>query len=663
MATFEKENEVLQDRSYRQHLDRNWSNGDKKFEAQDKRMADMGETDYPGSNEVTQARISVDGTEHTTLNGRLDDDELQAQKTEEDVNSIEKEIEDARTNVDGVSHETLKGRLDGSNKETKNARGTFGNLAGREDNQDQKINANEVSLVNTNKSIEEVRGIAKAANGGGPKGTYATLDDLKKDKPDGSRNIYLVSADGHWYYYSGGWKDGGAYQSSGLEDGSVSYKKLNDVVKSEIDRFVCMHRGDIYVDTEKSTITMSNSDFILQNMTQHLGMVDDFNEKITIPKTKNNFLYLLVVVLDKDNKVSKAMVEGYDKFDVSNQYIVGFFINGIFTAPFTSIRRVHPRMYNQLASFNDTGNVVLDFKNKEVRFNDLTRNVITTLDYKEKSTPTLNNLSFKDLAKNKICVLYVSKKNKIDICIYNDLPDNGVLLLAAFKPTGEVYNIYGNMMPFIIKDNQGTQVYPKPDVVNGSNFVGKTINMLGDSYVKNNNNPVEKTWHYKLAQKYNMTYNNYGINGNGMVASKGTGTPMVDRFNEMKDGADYIVVIGGKNDYNKQLSISDFKTGIKKMIKGLVAKYPDGNICFFTPWSIGDNDDKKIKLSEYAQAIVDECNLFGIACFNANEGSNITPWDADFRKKYMQSENDVSHLNGEGHDRFLPRAEAFLNSL
>lgn len=35
MAIFEEESQDFQDESYRAHLDRNWSNGNKKIEAQD----------------------------------------------------------------------------------------------------------------------------------------------------------------------------------------------------------------------------------------------------------------------------------------------------------------------------------------------------------------------------------------------------------------------------------------------------------------------------------------------------------------------------------------------------------------------------------------------------------------------------------------------------
>lgn len=50
---------------------------------------------------------------------------------------------------------------------------------------------------------------------GSPKGVYETLVALQAAKPEGDTGIYLVTADGHWYYWNGlAWTDGGAYQAT-----------------------------------------------------------------------------------------------------------------------------------------------------------------------------------------------------------------------------------------------------------------------------------------------------------------------------------------------------------------------------------------------------------------------------------------------------------------
>ena len=50
---------------------------------------------------------------------------------------------------------------------------------------------------------------------GSPKGVYETLVALQMAKPEGDTSIYLVTEDGHWYYWNGlAWTDGGAYQAT-----------------------------------------------------------------------------------------------------------------------------------------------------------------------------------------------------------------------------------------------------------------------------------------------------------------------------------------------------------------------------------------------------------------------------------------------------------------
>lgn len=68
---------------------------------------------------------------------------------------------------------------------------------------------------------------------GSPKGVYATLTDLQIAYPTGDSNIYVVTADGSWYYWSGSaWVSGGQYQSTGLASNSVDLEHVADDVKN-----------------------------------------------------------------------------------------------------------------------------------------------------------------------------------------------------------------------------------------------------------------------------------------------------------------------------------------------------------------------------------------------------------------------------------------------
>jgi hypothetical protein len=211
---------------------------------------------------------------------------------------------------------------------------------------------------------------------------------------------------------------------------------------------------------------------------------------------------------------------------------------------------------------------------------------------------------------------------------------------------------------------------------------GKKINVIGDSYVAYDRtgynystitNEIKEMWHYKLAQKYGMTYRNYGWSGNPLIDNSEVATrgePVINRYSAMDNDADYIVIIGGKNDYNVQIPIEDFKNGLHSLCQGLVEKYIGKNICFITPWRIPESTltelyggvAKSIPVNDYVDAIVEVCKEYSIPCFDTKD-SNIAIFNATFRSNYMKSANDVSHLNSAGHDLMLPKGESFLLKL
>ena len=74
-----------------------------------------------------------------------------------------------------------------------------------------------------------------AAQSGSPHGVYATTAALAAALPTGDTHVYVVSADGHWYYWNGtAWTDGGLYQSAGIADDSVPFAKMGVIERNII---------------------------------------------------------------------------------------------------------------------------------------------------------------------------------------------------------------------------------------------------------------------------------------------------------------------------------------------------------------------------------------------------------------------------------------------
>lgn len=203
------------------------------------------------------------------------------------------------------------------------------------------------------------------------------------------------------------------------------------------------------------------------------------------------------------------------------------------------------------------------------------------------------------------------------------------------------------------------------DCIKKSPLYGKTINVIGDSYVRNHKRPYNEAWHYLVAEKYHMNYRNYGRNGRCLVFDRTAehwGKPVLDFYKEMNDTADYVLVIGGHNDAGYILSgkgtLEQFETGLDSLCAGLIAKFPTSKLAFVTPWRV-----PRKYFKEVTDIMVKVCARYSIPVFNAAELSGIYVWDATFRKLYFQGPNDTAHLNAAGHRLFMRKGETFLLSL
>lgn len=195
--------------------------------------------------------------------------------------------------------------------------------------------------------------------------------------------------------------------------------------------------------------------------------------------------------------------------------------------------------------------------------------------------------------------------------------------------------------------------------VRNANLYGKVLTVIGDSYVANNTDAVAKTWHYKLADKYGMTYNNLGLNGGGVVGVRNGIVPVVERYTDIPVNSDYVVVIGGENDYNISLPMEEFKAGLDTLLLGLIGVYVENGakLAFFLPWNRGTNT----VLNSYSEATLERCQYYSVPCFNSLTDADLYPTlSAGYRTIFYQTSTDTSHLNERGHNRFFSKAEAFM---
>lgn len=196
-------------------------------------------------------------------------------------------------------------------------------------------------------------------------------------------------------------------------------------------------------------------------------------------------------------------------------------------------------------------------------------------------------------------------------------------------------------------------------------FRGKTIAVIGDSYVRNHRRPMEETWHARVAERLGMNYRNYGRNGNSIAfdrSKQGFGKSMLERYTEMTDSADFVLVIAGHNDAFMIGNSSDllklFRQRLDSLCTGLRQKYPQAAIGFVTPWAV-----ERSGFAEVTQTIREVCANHNYPVLDAARTSGILPMDTIFRKKYFQGINDTAHLNAEGHALLLDWGEQFLRTM
>ena len=187
---------------------------------------------------------------------------------------------------------------------------------------------------------------------------------------------------------------------------------------------------------------------------------------------------------------------------------------------------------------------------------------------------------------------------------------------------------------------------------------GLTVNALGDSYFAGQGLPAEQIWINLMANKYGMNMNNYGIGGSSVsyVENK---NPMCDRYDAMADnGADIILVEGGRNDFNSGVPIgtvdSNDKTtysgALNVIIDGIQAKYPDAMIVCISPWNFPNSSGKSLTYVDYADAMQAVAERQGVYFIRAcdTQISGIDMRSSAFKAQYCIKPTDVSHLNFEG---------------
>ena len=217
---------------------------------------------------------------------------------------------------------------------------------------------------------------------------------------------------------------------------------------------------------------------------------------------------------------------------------------------------------------------------------------------------------------------------------------------------------------------------------------GLKINFLGDSITEGYlAGGADKVYHAVLAKEAKLAEaRNYGISATKYAIQKGyperplkreDKLPFCDRFKDMDDDADIIVVFGGTNDYGhgdapiggfSDRTPETFYGACHYIYSGLIKKYLGKQIVIITPlhrtgeykntgatktWGSGT-------LRDYVNIIREVAEYYSLPVLDLYATSGLQPEIEEIREKYIP---DGLHPNAEGHAIIAKKLKAFLEQL
>ena len=176
---------------------------------------------------------------------------------------------------------------------------------------------------------------------------------------------------------------------------------------------------------------------------------------------------------------------------------------------------------------------------------------------------------------------------------------------------------------------------------------GITINAIGDSYLEGDKLERQYTWPRLIAEKYGLTFNNFGKNGSTMSNFVDTNKPMVVRYIDMpQNEPDIVMIEGGRNDYNKSVPIGEdgsldtktFKGAARFLITELKERYPSAKFIAMTCWEVGGKENSAGNMcSDYGRAFLSVCE-------DMARKYDIKFYYKDFRFGFREGQNMAREL-------------------
>lgn len=221
------------------------------------------------------------------------------------------------------------------------------------------------------------------------------------------------------------------------------------------------------------------------------------------------------------------------------------------------------------------------------------------------------------------------------------------------------------------------------------NLEGKKVNFLGDSITAGVgvSNPEHIFLNILKRTAGLKEVRNYGISGTRYAIQKGTEyrpkdscadvNSFAERFEQMDDDADIIVVFGGTNDYGhgdaplgtfSDRTPDTFYGACHYLYSNLIRKYLGKTVIVMTPLhrcnELSVAGERKIggnaPLKRYVDIIREVAEYYSLPVLDLFANSGIQPEIEEIRNRFMP---DGLHPNDLGHEILVNKLEGFLKNL
>lgn len=211
---------------------------------------------------------------------------------------------------------------------------------------------------------------------------------------------------------------------------------------------------------------------------------------------------------------------------------------------------------------------------------------------------------------------------------------------------------------------------------------GKKVWFLGDSITEGVGTSCEEMRFTELLKKNAglAQIKNYGISGTRIARQQRIcpDTEFMDRnsycerFHQMEDGADIVVVFGGTNDYGhgdapfgtfEDRTMDTYCGALHYLMQGLIEKYPESVILFMTPIHRErenvENDANHLPLVSYVDMLKETAAYYSIPVLDLYNHGGIYP-DIPAQREALCP--DGLHPNDAGNVKIAERLQAFLEA-